>query len=437
MQISVFGAGYVGLVTAACLADGGHHVTCVDTDAAKVARIGNGDISFYEPGLSELVSNTVQRGDLEVTCDGLEGIRRGDVIFIAVGTPNGHDGHADISGVLSVARLIAENADDDRIIVLKSTVPVGTGDKVEEEIRRVRPNSNIALRVCSNPEFLREGSAIEDFKHGARIVVGTDNERVRAAMRDIYAPFDRNHDKLIFMGRRASELTKYAANSMLAARISFINEIAGICEAVGADVEAVREGVGSDPRIGYDFLNAGCGFGGSCFPKDLRALVASARLAGVDTPLLDAVTIVNQAQRELLFEKLSSAFDGDLAGKQIAVWGLSFKPNTDDVREAPAFDVVRSALAAGARVTAYDPKAAANFTEVLGDHDAFGTVRDRFHTLDGADALVICTEWAEFRSFDQNAVRTRMRGSVIVDGRNLYDPATMRGNGWTYLAFGR
>ena len=448
MKISVFGAGYVGLVTSACLADVGHDVVCVDTDASKVEALQGGTIPIHEPGLEPLAARNVAAGRLRFTTDGADAARHGAVLFIAVGTPPGADGSADLAQVLAVARTIGGSLDalpagTPKIVVDKSTVPVGTADAVQEAIdgalrsrfplQAARP----PVAVCSNPEFLKEGAAIDDFTRGARIIVGTDSERVREAMREVYAPYNRNRDKLMFMDVRSAELTKYAANGMLATKISFMNEIANLAERLGADVEAVRRGIGSDPRIGYDFIYAGCGYGGSCFPKDVRALIRTGAAEGYDLKLLAAVESVNHAQQRTLFAKLSKGLDGELSGRTIAVWGLAFKPGTDDMRDAPSRVLIEAVLEAGGRVQAFDP-VAMNVAR-----DLFRGKAVSFHTaspmeaLQGADALVVCTEWKEFRVVDFRRVAEMLGSKLIVDGRNIYDPEQVAAAGLRYSGVGR
>jgi UDPglucose 6-dehydrogenase len=441
LRISVFGTGYVGLVTGACLSDVGHHVTCVDVDTAKVDGLKNGIIPIYEPGLEEIVLRNQREGRLQFTVDAVDAVTSADVIFIAVGTPSGEDGSADLRYVLAVASSVGEAMNSYKLVVDKSTVPVGTADKVRQTISDVLASRNekIDFDVCSNPEFLKEGAAIEDFVRPARIVVGSEpgRDRVEPLMREVYGPFCRNHDKMIFMSTRSAELTKYAANAMLATKISFMNEMANIAERVGADIEHVRLGIGSDPRIGYHFIYPGCGYGGSCFPKDVRALTSTASELGYRAPILTAVQAVNEAQKEVLFRKLENAFDGDLAGRKIAVWGLAFKPNTDDMREAPSRVLLDALWNAGATAIVYDPVASAECQRIFGDRDDLIYANDRMAAVEGADALVICTEWKEFRVVDLDALKNALKTPVLVDGRNLYDPEAMRQTGLLYFAIGR
>ncbi|MBA3980999.1 MAG: UDP-glucose 6-dehydrogenase [Alcanivorax sp.] len=439
MNITIFGTGYVGLVTGTCLADAGHNVLCVDVDEAKVTALKQGQIPIYEPGLAPMVSRNVKEGRLGFTTDAAEGVNFGTLQFIAVGTPPDEDGSADMKYVLAVANTIGEHMQDYKLVVNKSTVPVGTADRVREAVAGALAarGATLDFDVCSNPEFLKEGAAIEDFTKGARIVVGTDSEKVEALMRECYAPYNRHHEKLIFMDIRSAELTKYAANAMLATKISFMNEMANLAERLGADIEHVRHGIGSDPRIGYHFIYPGCGYGGSCFPKDVQALERIARGVGYEAQILAAVEAVNHRQKETLFTKLSAAFDGDLKGRNIAVWGLSFKPNTDDMREAPSRTLMEAVWAAGGRITAYDPEAMKETRRIYGEREDLTLVEDRKAALQGADALVICTEWKEFRVMDFATLKKTLKTPVLVDGRNLFDPETVKAAGLMYYAVGR
>jgi UDPglucose 6-dehydrogenase len=439
LRITIFGSGYVGLVTGACFADVGHIVTCVDVDTAKIKRLRNGDVVIYEPGLADLVTRNLAANRLFFTADAADAVASADIIFIAVGTPADEDGSADLRSVLAVAHTIGATMSVPKIVVDKSTVPVGTAEKVRDAIaEQLRAREvDVPFEVCSNPEFLKEGSAIADFTRAARIIVGTDSALVRDAMQRCYAPYNRNHNKMMFMDIRSAELTKYAANAMLATRISFMNEIARLAERLGADIEQVRLGVGSDPRIGFDFLYAGAGYGGSCFPKDVRALAHTARSVGHEPLLLNAVEAVNAAQKNWLFDKLSQGLEGSVEGKTIAVWGLSFKPNTDDMREAPSQVVIQSLLANGALVQAFDPQARHEAERIWGTRNGLRLVSSADEALSGADALVICTEWATFRGADLAAVKASMKGDLIVDGRNLYEPAAARDAGLRYLSVGR
>ena len=439
MKITIFGSGYVGLVTGTCLADVGHDVVCMDVDAAKIEGLKQGEIPIYEPGLEGMLLRNVEAGRLSFTTDAREAVEHGVLQFIAVGTPPDEDGSADLKYVLSVATTIGEHMNDYKVIIDKSTVPVGTADRVTARVAEVlaERGESVDFDVCSNPEFLKEGAALEDFTRGARIVVGTDSEKVRERMRECYAPYNRNHEKLMFMDVRAAELTKYAANAMLATKISFMNEISNLAERLGADIEEVRRGIGSDPRIGYHFIYPGCGYGGSCFPKDVQALARTASQVGYDAELLTAVESVNKRQKVTLFDKLSRAFDGDLKGKTIAVWGLAFKPNTDDMRDAPSRTLMEALWAAGATVQAYDPEAMKECRRIYGERDELVLVADRQQAVKGADALVICTEWKEFRTLDGEWLKSQLGFPVVVDGRNLFEPAAMKAAGLMYYAVGR
>jgi len=439
MRITIFGSGYVGLVTGACLADVGHDVICVDVDADKVERLNNGEVPIFEPGLESLIRQNQAAGRLRFTTDAAEGVAFGLLQFIAVGTPSDEDGSADLRHVLKVAETIGHHMTDYRIIVDKSTVPVGTASKVERVIAAELDRRGVELPfdVCSNPEFLKEGAAIEDFSRGSRIVIGTESERVRSAMRECYGPYNRQKDKLMFMSVRSAELTKYAANAMLATKISFINEIANLAERLGADIEEVRHGIGSDPRIGYHFIYPGCGYGGSCFPKDVKALAHTAEAAGYPAEMIGAVERVNARQKGRLFEKVCEAFDGQLAGKTIALWGLAFKPNTDDMREAPSRALMEALWEAGARVQAFDPEAAEECRRLYGERDDLALCARRDEALEGAHALVICTEWKAFRTVDFARLRETLREPVVIDGRNLFPPESVKAAGLAYYAIGR
>ncbi|KPM80843.1 MULTISPECIES: UDP-glucose dehydrogenase family protein [Cobetia] len=439
MKITVFGTGYVGLVTGTCLADVGHDVICMDVDAAKIDGLKQGEIPIFEPGLESMVLRNVEAGRLNFTTDARQAVEHGVLQFIAVGTPPDEDGSADLKYVLAVAGTIGEHMNDYKVIIDKSTVPVGTADRVTARVAEVlaERGERVDFDVCSNPEFLKEGAALEDFTRGARIVVGTDSEKVRERMRECYAPYNRNHEKLMFMDVRAAELTKYAANAMLATKISFMNEISNLAERLGADIEEVRRGIGSDPRIGYHFIYPGCGYGGSCFPKDVQALARTASQVGYDAELLTAVESVNKRQKVTLFDKLSRAFDGDLKGKTIAVWGLAFKPNTDDMRDAPSRTLMEALWAAGATVQAYDPEAMKECRRIYGERDDLVLVADRQQAVKSADALVVCTEWKEFRTLDGEWLKAQLGFPVVVDGRNLFEPAAMKAAGLMYYAVGR
>jgi UDPglucose 6-dehydrogenase len=426
MRLTIFGSGYVGLVQGACMAEMGNHVVCYDIDEDKIARLNDGEIPIYEPGLEAYVERNVEAGRLEFTTDVKKAVDHGLFQFIAVGTPPDEDGSADLKHVLAVARAIGENMEDYRIVVDKSTVPVGTADKVKAEITSVLEDRGklIEFDVVSNPEFLKEGAAINDFMKPDRIIVGTDNPRTTELLKSLYEPFNRS-------------LTKYAANAMLATKISFMNELANLAERFGADIEHVRIGIGSDPRIGYHFIYPGAGYGGSCFPKDVQALARSASESGYDAALLNAVEEVNLRQKRRLFEKLSDHYDGDLKGKTVALWGLSFKPNTDDMRAAPSRVLMESLWEAGAKVRAYDPEAMEEAARIYPDQECLEFCEKSYEALDGADALVIVTEWQEFRSPDFNVIKEKIADGVIVDGRNLYEPEHVEALGLQYYAIGR
>lgn len=438
MNIAVFGTGYVGLVAGACLAEVGHQVTCMDIDPARIALLEAGECPLFEPGLSTLLQQNREAGRLHFTTNTEEAVRQGDLLFIAVGTPPDEDGSADLRHVLAVARSIGEHMTGYKLVIDKSTVPVGTAEKVAATIAQAQQARGTAhaFDVCSNPEFMKEGAAIEDFTRGARIVVGTESERVRELMRECYAPYNRNHDKLMFMSVRAAELTKYAANAMLATKISFMNEMANLAERLEVDIEEVRRGIGSDPRIGYHFIYPGCGYGGSCFPKDVKALERTARALGFEPQLLGAVEAVNQRQKQTLFDKLTAEL-GDVRGKTIALWGLAFKPNTDDMREAPSRTLMEALWAAGATVQAFDPEAMAECRRLYGERDDLMLAGDRIQAVKGADALVICTEWKAFRTVDFAWLASQLNDKLVVDGRNLYSPAALASAGLRYVGVGR
>jgi UDPglucose 6-dehydrogenase len=439
VKVTVFGSGYVGLVTGACFAEAGNHVVCVDIDAAKVARLQQGEIPIHEPGLDAIVKRNFDKGRLKFTTDAEEGIRHGLFQFIAVGTPPEEDGSADLSHVLAVAETIGRHMTEYRVVVDKSTVPVGTADKVRERIERTlgERGARIEFDVVSNPEFLKEGAAVADFMKPDRVIVGTDNPRTAELLKTLYDPFTRNRERLIVMDVRSAELTKYAANAMLATKISFMNEMANLAERMGADIEKVRVGIGSDPRIGYSFIYPGAGYGGSCFPKDVKALVHSASELDFDAQLLHSVEGVNKRQKQLLFSKISAFFAGDLQGKTIAIWGLAFKPNTDDMREAPSRDLMEALWAAGATVRAYDPVAMSEARRIYGVRKDLTLAGNAEAALEGADALVILTEWQEFRSPDFETIRDKLQHPVIFDGRNIYDPAFVKSLGIRYFGVGR
>jgi len=438
MKVTIFGSGYVGLVTGACLADVGNHVLCVDVDAGKIERLKQGIIPIHEPGLDDIIKRVMKLGRIDFTSDMDRAVAHAELQFIAVGTPPDEDGSADLRYVLSVAQTIAKKMTEPKVIVDKSTVPVGTGDKVRDTVQNIlaQRGSGLEFQIVSNPEFLKEGAAIEDFMKPDRIIIGTDSDHASARMRELYAPFSRNHDKMIVMDIRSAELTKYAANAMLATKISFMNEMAMLAERLGADIENVRIGIGSDPRIGYHFIYPGCGYGGSCFPKDVKALERAARDVGFDAKVLSAVEARNDAQKNVLFDKISSYFNGDLQGRTIALWGLAFKPNTDDMREAPSRVLLESLWAAGARVQAYDPVAMDECQRIYSQRNDLCLCEHPDAALKGADALAIVTEWKIFRSPNFEAFNS-LKNPVIFDGRNIYDPKTMQLHGIEYHAIGR
>ena len=439
MKVTVFGTGYVGLVQGAVLADVGHDVVCVDIDAAKVAALQAGRIPIHEPGLTPLVQANHAAGRLHFTTDAAAGVAHGDLIFLAVGTPPDEDGSADLKHVLAVARTIATHMAAPKTIVNKSTVPVGTADKVAAEVRQAlaQRGADIAFEVVSNPEFLKEGAAVADCMRPDRIVIGTSSPAAERQLRELYAPFNRNHDKIVLMDVRSAELTKYAANAMLATKISFINEIAGLAERLGADIEAVRRGIGSDPRIGYHFIYPGAGYGGSCFPKDVKALIHTAHEVGFVPEVLEAVERRNDAQREVLAERIVAHYGGQLQGKTIAVWGLAFKPETDDMREAPSRNLLAALWAAGAQVRAHDPVAMQEARRIFGERADLTLCDSPMAALEGADALAIVTEWKQFRVPDFNRVAQALRDRIVFDGRNLYDPAVVARHGLAYESIGR
>ncbi|MDP6734727.1 MAG: UDP-glucose/GDP-mannose dehydrogenase family protein [Gammaproteobacteria bacterium] len=439
MKVTMFGTGYVGLVTGTCLADAGHDVICVDIDTVKVSALKEGTIPIHEPGLTPLVIENQKTGTLRFTTSAEEGVDHAEIIFIAVGTPPDEDGSADLQYVLAAAGTIGQHMHSHKIVVTKSTVPVGTSEKVHDEIVRqlALRNSDLTHDVVSNPEFLKEGAAVADFQKPDRIIVGTKSDSAREKIAQLYAPFNRNHNKLVYMDARSAELTKYAANAMLATRISFMNEMAHLAERLGADIEHVRHGIGSDPRIGYQFIYSGCGYGGSCFPKDVRALARTAEQAGYTTNLLNAVETVNDRQKTLLFKKLMKYFQQNVKGKTIALWGLAFKPNTDDMREAPSRPLMESLWQAGAKVQAYDPEAMEETQRIYSDQPLLALMGTKEAALAGADALVICTEWHHFRAPDFDRIIESLTEPVIIDGRNLYEPQTLKDKGFYYVGIGR
>jgi UDPglucose 6-dehydrogenase len=439
MKVTIFGTGYVGLVTGACLAEMGNHVLCVDIDAAKVERLKHGEIPIYEPGLQSIVRRNHSGGRLEFSTEAASAIAHGELIFIAVGTPPDEDGSADMKYVLAVARSIGQHLDRYAVVVNKSTVPVGTADRVREAVAAELAGRGAAVEfdVVSNPEFLKEGAAVEDCLRPDRIIVGASSERAVAVLRKLYAPFNRNHERMVVMDERSAELTKYAANAMLATKISFMNEIANIAERVGADVELVRQGIGSDPRIGYHFIYPGAGYGGSCFPKDVQALERTAHSHGYQARLLGAVEAVNRQQKGKLFELISRHFGDRLAGRTIALWGLAFKPNTDDMREASSRELMEALWGVGAKVRAFDPEARQETHRLYGERDDLVLCEHAEDALQGADALAVVTEWKAFRSPDFSAIRAALAEPAIFDGRNLYDPATVEAAGLAYYGIGR
>jgi len=439
IKVTIFGTGYVGLVTGSCLAEVGHDVICVDIDAAKIEGLNLGRLPIYEPGLEEMVAANRAVGKLQFTTDAAAAVAHGEIIFIAVGTPPDDDGSADLRHVLAVASTIGRHRLRPVTVVNKSTVPVGTADKVRAAIVTELSLRGIeaVVDVVSNPEFLKEGDAIRDFMRPDRIVIGSDSGAAIERMKRLYAPFNRNHEKLVVMDVRSAELTKYAANAMLATKISFMNEMANIAERVGADIEKVRQGIGSDPRIGYSFIYPGAGYGGSCFPKDVRALANTARVHGYEASILDAVEAVNDRQKSRLFDLVSHHFGGDLAGRTVAVWGLAFKPNTDDLREASSRRLIEMLWTAGARVRAHDPEAMTEMGRIYGDRDDLVLCNDASDALVGADALVLVTEWKTFWNPDFTAIKNALAADVLFDGRNIYDPAAVEAAGLAYYGIGR
>ena len=439
MRVCIFGTGYVGLVTGACLAEVGHDVVCVDVDAAKVEGLNNGIVPIYEPGLAPMVEANRAAGRLKFTTDAAVAIAHGDIVFIAVGTPPDEDGSADLQYVLAVARTIGRHIERPTVVVGKSTVPVGTADKVREAIAAELQarGAQLAFDVVSNPEFLKEGAAVEDCMRPDRIVIGADNPAAVEKLRRLYAPFNRNHDRIVTMDVRSAELTKYAANAMLATKISFMNEMANIAERVGADIEQVRHGIGSDPRIGWYFIYPGAGYGGSCFPKDVQALSRTAQQHGYAARLLDSVEAVNDAQKGHLFELIRRHYDGDVRGRTFAVWGLAFKPNTDDMREASSRRLLAQLWEAGAKVRAYDPEARNEAHRIFGERDDLVLCESAGDALQGADALVVVTEWKQFRSPDFARLKNALTDAAVFDGRNLYDPAEVEAAGLAYYGIGR
>ncbi|GMQ88507.1 MAG: UDP-glucose/GDP-mannose dehydrogenase family protein [Gammaproteobacteria bacterium] len=439
MKVTIYGSGYVGLVTGACLAQVGNDVLCVDIDPDKIEMLKRGESPIFEPGLTDMLRTNQASGRLNFTLDATEGVAHGLFQFIAVGTPPDEDGSADLQHVLAVAKTIGENIDEYRIIVNKSTVPVGTADRVRAQVQEVLDQRavNLEFDVVSNPEFLKEGAAIDDFMRPDRVVVGTDNPRTTELLRELYTPFNRNHERILAMDIRSAELTKYAANSLLATKISFMNELSNIAEKLGADIEKVRVGIGSDPRIGYQFIYPGAGYGGSCFPKDVRALESASLENGYTAELLHAVEAVNFQQKRKLPEKIAAHYQGQLKGRIFALWGLAFKPNTDDMREASSRVLMESLWEQGASVRAFDPKAAGETHRIYGERDDLTLCETPEAALQGADALVVITEWNQFRSPDFELLHKQLKEPVIFDGRNLYDPDFLAKKGFTYYSIGR
>jgi UDPglucose 6-dehydrogenase len=439
MNVTVVGAGYVGLVTGACLAEVGNSVCCVDSDLHKIEQLRRGIIPIYEPGLSAMVNRGTASERLYFSSDLTQSVSFADVIMIAVGTPQKVDGSADLQHVIEVARTIGECIEGFKVIVNKSTVPVGTADRVRSVISMSlqKRNKLVEFAVVSNPEFLKEGDAIDDFQKPDRIVVGVENRRATSTMRELYTPFNRSHDRMIFMDIRSAELTKYAGNAMLATKISFMNEIANLAERFGADVESVRLGIGSDPRIGYQFIYPGCGYGGSCFPKDIDALIHAGKEVGYPLQILKAVREVNDNQKNILVAKVQQTFGTDLSGKHFAVWGLAFKPNTDDMRDAPSITIIDGLTRCGGTVCAFDPVANEVAVKLFEKQNSCTIAEDAYAALDNADALLVVTEWKNFRSPDFEAIRNRMRGNVIFDGRNIYDPRAVGAHGLKWQGIGR
>lgn len=439
MKLAVIGTGYVGLTSGACFADMGSNVICVDKDEAKIEQLKQGIIPIYEPGLESMVLRNMEAGRLQFRTDLRSTVEESLIIFIAVGTPPDEDGSADLSHVLTAAEEIAGFMNEYKVIVDKSTVPVGTGDLVRAHIQAVLDARGVdfSFDIVSNPEFLKEGAAVDDFMRPDRVVIGTSSEKAAQIMRTLYAPFCRTHDRVLVMSLRSAEMTKYAANALLATKISFINEISRLCDAYQADVEEVRNGIGSDTRIGYKFIYPGVGYGGSCFPKDIKALIHMARQVGYDSEILKAVESVNNTQKSILISKVKKHFGNDLHGKTFAIWGLAFKPQTDDMREAPALIIIKSLLSLGARIKAYDPVAMPEARKVLGDNPAITLCANEYEALMDADAMLLITEWRQFRYPDFSRMKSMMKQPVIYDGRNQYDPRQVRELGFSYYAIGR
>ncbi|GAA5525168.1 UDP-glucose 6-dehydrogenase YwqF [Microbulbifer aestuariivivens] len=440
MNVTVFGTGYVGLVQAAVLAEAGNNVACIDIDEGKIARLRQGHIPIYEPGLEPMVKESVANGNLSFSTDAAIGVEHGELIFIAVGTPPDEDGSADLRHVLAVADTIATHMAEKKYIINKSTVPVGTADKVRATVEArlaQRGLGELAFDVISNPEFLKEGSAVADCMRPDRIIIGTAEKASEQKMRQLYAPFNRNHEKILVMDVKSAELTKYAANCMLATKISFMNEMANIADRVGADIEAVRRGIGSDPRVGYQFIYAGIGYGGSCFPKDVKALISSAEQLGLSAEILAAVESRNEQQKHYMAEKIIAHFDGDVQGKVFALWGLAFKPNTDDMREAPSRVLMERLWEKGARIRAFDPEAMEECQRIYGDRDDLELCGTKEAALKGADALIVATEWQQFKALNTKEIKGLLSAPVIFDGRNQYDPGEIAEKGFHYYCVGR
>ena len=439
MRLAIFGTGYVGLVTGTCFAEMGNDVLCIDIDKEKVASLERGEVTIFEPGLASMVKSNVERENLRFSTEAKEGVEFAEIIFIAVGTPEDEDGSADLQYVLKVAESIGEFMTDEKVVVDKSTVPVGTGDKVAARIAEKLNERGVKIpfHVASNPEFLKEGAAVADFMKPDRIVLGAESDEAFVALDQLYAPFNRNHDKVVHMDRRSAELTKYAANVMLATRISLMNEMANLADRLDADIESVRRGIGMDPRIGYHFIYAGTGYGGSCFPKDVKALIHTASEVDYDARIMEGVEAVNAAQKRVLFDKLMAHFNNDIEGKCFAMWGLAFKPNTDDMREAPSRTLIELLTQNGARVQGYDPEANDAAARIFSENDGFSVTIDRGAALKGADGLILVTEWNEFRSPDFREIKSELSDAVIFDGRNLYEPDYLAQLGFTYYGIGR
>lgn len=439
MKLAVIGSGYVGLTSGACFADMGNDVICIDKDSRKIEMLNNGEIPIFEPGLDAMVHRNVRDGRLSFSTNIKSAVEKSLILFIAVGTPPDEDGSADLSHVLNAAAEIAQYIDDYKIVVDKSTVPVGTADKVKAKIQEVinKEGKKHSFDVVSNPEFLKEGAAIDDFMHPDRVVIGTDSNKAASIMHTLYAPFNRTNDRVIIMSIRSAEMTKYAANALLATKISFINEIAKLCEAYGADVEEVRNGIGSDSRIGYKFIYPGIGYGGSCFPKDIKALIHMAKETGYKSRILEAVEDVNHDQKMILTQKVLSHFGQDLTGKSFAIWGLAFKPQTDDMREAPSIVTIKALREAGASIRAYDPAAMNEAKRIFGADPKITLCNDEYEALDNANGMLLLTEWRQFRYPDFNRIKKHLKEAVIFDGRNQYNPKTLREMGFSYYAVGR